>query len=70
MLKLNTYGLEEGCRRFRRESPSPGGEGAFPITAPVAGIALMNQSGKEVFWYPSAAEIPKDELQLIEEELA
>lgn len=43
---------------------------AFPITAPEAGVALMNQSGKEVFWYTSTAQIPKDELQLIEEELA
>jgi hypothetical protein len=43
---------------------------AFPITAPAAGIAIMDQSGKEVFWYPAVAAVPASELQLIEEELA
>ena len=43
---------------------------AFPITAPSAGIGIMDQSGKEVFWYPDVAVIPKQELQLIEEEVA
>jgi hypothetical protein len=43
---------------------------AFPITAPGAGIGIMDQSGKEVFWYSDVAVIPKQELQLIEEELA
>ena len=43
---------------------------AFPITAPGAGIAIMNQSGKELCWFPNVAEIPKAELALIEEELA
>jgi hypothetical protein len=43
---------------------------AFPITAPSAGIGIMNQSGKEVCWFPEAAMIPEVELVLIEEELA
>ena len=43
---------------------------AFPITAPTAGIGIMNQSGKEVCWYPDVALIPETELALIEEELA
>ncbi len=43
---------------------------AFPITAPSAGIGIMDQSGKEVFWYPDVSVIPSAELQLIEEELA
>ena len=43
---------------------------AFPITAPVAGIGIMDQSGKELYWYPSLAAIPGSELALIEEELA
>lgn len=43
---------------------------AFPITAPTAGVAIMDQSGKEVFWYSEVAAIGKPELQLIEEELA
>ena len=43
---------------------------AFPITAPAGGIGIMNQSGKEVCWYPNVADIPKAELELIEEELA
>ncbi len=43
---------------------------AFPITAPSAGVGIMNQSGKEVFWYSDVAAIPKDELILIDEELA
>ena len=43
---------------------------AFPITAPAAGIGMMNQSGREVCWYPDVALIPKAELNLIEKELA
>ena len=43
---------------------------AFPITAPGAGVGMMDQSGKEVHWYPDVAAISKSELQLIEEELA
>lgn len=43
---------------------------AFPITAPGAGVGIMDQSGKEVFWYPDVATIPATELTLIEEELA
>jgi hypothetical protein len=43
---------------------------AFPITAPAAGIGIMNQSGKEVCWFPNVALIPEVELTLIEEELA
>lgn len=43
---------------------------AFPITATSVGIAIMNQSGKEVCWYPNVSDIPKAELVLIEEELA
>ena len=43
---------------------------AFPITAPAGGIGIMNQSGKEVHWYPNASHIPNAELSLIEEELA
>jgi hypothetical protein len=43
---------------------------AFPITAPGAGIGIMDQSGKELFWYPDVAVITKVELGLIEEELA
>ena len=43
---------------------------AFPITSPGSGVGIMNQSGKEVFWYPDVAAIPKDELALIEDELA
>jgi len=43
---------------------------AFPITAPAAGIGIMNQSGKEVCWFPDVALIPQAELSLIEEELA
>ena len=43
---------------------------AFPITAPGAGISIMDQSGKELCWFDSTATIPKGELALIEEELA
>ena len=43
---------------------------AFPITAPSAGIGIMNQSGNEVCWFPDIALIPEAELTLIEEELA
>jgi len=43
---------------------------AFPITAPGAGIGIMNQSGKELCWFPNTAAISEAELGLIEEELA
>ena len=43
---------------------------AFPITAPGAGICLMDQSGKELCWFGDIAAIPESELALIEEELA
>ncbi len=43
---------------------------AFPITAPSAGIGIMDSSGKELCWYPDVAAIPELELALIEEELA
>lgn len=43
---------------------------AFPITAPGAGIGIMNQSGKEICWFPNMAAISEAELGLIEEELA
>jgi hypothetical protein len=43
---------------------------AFPITAPGAGIGIMNQEGKELCWYPDVSAIPEAELGLIEEELA
>lgn len=43
---------------------------AFPITAPCAGISLMDQSGKELCWFENLGEIPEAELALIEEEMA
>ena len=43
---------------------------AFPITAPGAGISLMDQSGKELCWFDGVASIPEAELGLIEEEMA
>ena len=43
---------------------------AFPNTAPAAGIGIMNQSGKELCWFPDITTISAAELQLIEEELA
>ena len=43
---------------------------AFPITAPSAGIGIMNQSGNEVCWFPDISLIPEVELLLIEAELA
>ncbi|WP_128112461.1 DUF1854 domain-containing protein [Polynucleobacter necessarius] len=43
---------------------------AFPITAAGAGIAIMDQSGKELCWYADIEAIPKSELGLIEEDLA
>jgi hypothetical protein len=43
---------------------------AFPITEPGAGISIMDQSGKELYWFNSLAAIPEGELALIEQELA
>ncbi|AGG33106.1 hypothetical protein D521_0537 [beta proteobacterium CB] len=43
---------------------------AFPITEPDAGISIMDQSGKELYWFDGITAIPDGELTLIEEELA
>jgi hypothetical protein len=43
---------------------------AFPITEPDAGISIMDQSGKELYWFDGITAIPDSELTLIEEELA
>jgi hypothetical protein len=43
---------------------------AFPITAPTAGLSIMDQSGKELCWFDLEDAIPPIELQLIQEELA
>jgi hypothetical protein len=43
---------------------------AFPITEPDAGISIMDQSGKEFYWFDGITAIPDGELTLIEEELA
>lgn len=43
---------------------------AFPITAPNAGISLMDQAGKELCWFTSVAAIPESDRALIEGELA
>ncbi|QWE01034.1 DUF1854 domain-containing protein [Polynucleobacter sp. JS-Mosq-20-D10] len=43
---------------------------AFPITAPGAGISIMDQSGKELCWFDNVTNIPEAELDLIKEELA
>ena len=43
---------------------------AFPITAPGAGLSIMDQSGKELCWLASLSAIPESELALIEEEIA
>ena len=43
---------------------------AFPITAPSAGISLMDSAGKELFWFTSLAAIPEEDRGLLTEELA
>ena len=43
---------------------------AFPITAPSAGISLMDSAGKELFWFTSLAAIPEEDRALLLEELA
>lgn len=43
---------------------------AFPITAPGAGISIMDQSGKELCWFDDINTIPEGELALLEEGLA
>jgi hypothetical protein len=43
---------------------------AFPITAPGAGISIMDQSGKELCWFDGVGNISEVELGLIEEEMA
>jgi hypothetical protein len=43
---------------------------AFPITAPGAGISIMDQSGKELCWFDGSTAIPEGELILITEALS
>ena len=43
---------------------------AFPITAPSAGISIMDQFGKELCWFDAVSAIPELELGLIEDEMA
>ncbi len=43
---------------------------AFPITAPGAGVSIMDPAGKELCWFDDVEHIPETELALIEEELA
>ena len=43
---------------------------AYPITAPGAGISIMDQSGKELCWFDAVSAIPAAELGLIEDEIA
>lgn len=43
---------------------------AFPITAPNAGISLMDSASKELFWFASLAAIPEEDRTLLLEELA
>ena len=43
---------------------------AFPITAPSAGISIMDQSGKELCWFDGVDVISEAKLGLIEEEMA
>jgi len=43
---------------------------AFPITAPSAGISLMDSAGRELFWFTSLAAIPEEDQALLMEELA
>jgi hypothetical protein len=42
---------------------------AFPIAAPDAGIALVNQQGRELAWIEKLTELPATARALIEEEL-
>jgi hypothetical protein len=42
---------------------------AFPITAPDAGISIMDPSGKELCWFDALELIPEAELALIQEEM-
>ena len=42
---------------------------AFPITAPGAGITVMDSSGKELCWFADISAIPESDLALIEEDL-
>ncbi len=43
---------------------------AFPITAPGAGVSIMDPAGKELCWFDDVELIPGVELALIEEGLA
>jgi hypothetical protein len=43
---------------------------AFPITAPNAGISLMDSAGKELLWFTSLAAILEEDRVLLMEELA
>ncbi|CAM3813113.1 DUF1854 domain-containing protein [Polynucleobacter antarcticus] len=43
---------------------------AYPITAPSAGISLMDTAGKELCWFDRLEDIPVLEMELIEQDLA
>ena len=43
---------------------------AFPITAPGEGLSLMDQEGKELYWFDDIALIPAAEWNLLEAEIA
>ena len=43
---------------------------AFPISAPGDGISLVNREGHEVVWIDRIGDLPADDRELIEEELA
>lgn len=43
---------------------------AFPITAPTAGLSLMDHEGKELCWFESLESIPEPERQMVQDELA
>lgn len=43
---------------------------AFPLAAPEADVALMNQEGHEIVWIARLAALPDNEKALIEAELA
>lgn len=43
---------------------------AFPIAAPLEGLALVSIDGHELAWIDNAASLPRDTRQLIEDELA
>lgn len=43
---------------------------AFPVTAPEEGVALLDAEGHELVWLPRLSDLPREQAEIVREELA